>query len=38
MKKLYKYEVPIRNEFSSMKVDVEEQNKEKIIYQNIMIK
>ena len=35
---LYKYEVAIRNEFSSMTTEVEEQNKEKIINRNLMTK
>ena len=38
MEILYKYEVAIRNEFSSMTTEVEEQNKEKIINRNLMTK
>uniref|UniRef100_A0A0V0GZ48 Putative ovule protein n=1 Tax=Solanum chacoense TaxID=4108 RepID=A0A0V0GZ48_SOLCH len=38
MKILYKYEIAIRNEFSSMTTEVEEQNKEKIINRNLMTK
>ena len=38
MEILYKYEIAIRNEFSSMTTEVEEQNKEKIINRNLMTK
>lgn len=35
---LSKYEIAIRNEFSSMTTEIEEQNKEKIINRNLMTK
>lgn len=38
MEILNKYEIAIRNEFSSMATEVEEQNKEKVINRNLMAK
>ncbi|MCG2647801.1 hypothetical protein JJE62_10200 [Alloprevotella tannerae] len=38
MEILYKYEIAIGNEFSSMTTEVEEQNKENIINRNLMTK